>query len=158
VVLTPRQMRAGGAAALAMAVPTNAASWWHEPAADALLTAVLPQHWPFRYDPKPDVDLCLRPNDDTGEIELTQVLDAERGKALYSPVERSKHERIPDEQVEGPGISAWFAPSYEKAITELAEERGISPSECAERFATLSLPESAQGWRSHPALGFFKKR
>ncbi|PXW94115.1 CRISPR-associated Cas3 family helicase [Sphaerotilus hippei] len=158
VVLTPRQMRAGGATALAMAIPTNAASWWHEPAADALLTAMLPQHSPFRYDPKPGVDLCLRPNEDTGEIELTQVLDAERGQALYQPVERAKHERIPDEQVQGCGISPWFAASYEQAILDLAEARDISAAQCAQRFATLSLPENAQGWRSHPVLGFTKKR
>lgn len=158
VALTPRQMRAGGAAALAMAVPTNAASWWHEPAADALLTAALPQHSPFRHDPRPDVDLCLRPNDDTGEIELTQVLDAERGHAFYPSVERGKHMHIPDAQVQGPGISPWFALSYEDAIADLAEARGISPTECAERFATLSLPENEQGWQSHPALGFVKRR
>lgn len=155
--LTPRQMRAGGATAQAMEVPTNAASWWSEPAADALLVASLPQHWPFRHDPTPDVDLCLRPNDDTGAIELTEVVDAQSGGALYLPTEK-RHELIPDEQVQGPGIAPWFAPSYEDAITELAEARGMSAQDCAERFATLSLPKSEQGWRSHPALGFSKRK
>jgi CRISPR-associated endonuclease/helicase Cas3 len=27
---------------------------------------------------------------------------------------------------------------------------------CAKRFGTLSLPESTNGWRFHPALGFTK--
>lgn len=158
VVLSPRQLRAGSATALAMNVSTNAASWWHAPAADALLTALLPQHWPFRNDPVPDVDLCLRPNDDSGEVELTQVLDTKQGRALYLPVERALHERIPDDAVRGPGVSPWFAPSYEQAILDLAEARCLSAQHCAERFATLTLPNSPQGWRSHPVLGFVKRR
>ncbi len=158
VILTPRQLRSGGTAALATRVPVNAASWWHEPAADALLTAMLPQHSPFRHDPVVHVDLCLRPNDDTGEVELTEVLDAERGQRLYQPVERSLHERISDDAVRGHGISPWFEQSYEQAISELAEARGLGPQACAERFATLSLPKSEQGWRSHPVLGFVRRR
>ena len=40
----------------------------------------------------------------------------------------------------------------------LAEARGLGPQACAERFATLSLPKSQQGWRSHPVLGFVRRR
>ncbi|MBP6618033.1 MAG: type I-F CRISPR-associated helicase Cas3, partial [Burkholderiaceae bacterium] len=37
----------------------NAASWWHLPVADALLTAVLPQQQPFRHDTTPTEDVVL---------------------------------------------------------------------------------------------------
>jgi len=42
-------------------------------------------------------------------------------------------------------------------LTELAQERGMTLEACAERYGTVTLPESMQGWRFHPALGFIKR-
>lgn len=159
LTLSPRQLRAGGAAALAQALATNAASWWSTPPADALLTAMLPQHWPFRDNRVPTVDLCLRPHDDSGEVELTRVLEGDfSGRLLYQAVERSLHERLSDDAVHGHGIAPWIELGYDQAIHALAEARGLSDQACAERFATITLPHSTQGWRSHPTLGFVKKK
>ena len=42
--------------------------------------------------------------------------------------------------------------------SELAQELDMSLEDCAQRFGTVSLPESERGWRFHPVLGFAKRR
>ncbi len=44
-----------------------------------------------------------------------------------------------------------------QALRQLREARGLSLEQCAERYATASLPESQAGWRWHEQLGFNKK-
>ncbi len=139
----------------------NAASWWSLPPADALLTAVLQQQKPFRFDPIKRVDLLLRPNDDGDAYELVQLMDnpkGRRGEPFYMVVEKSKHQRIPDASVEGAGIAPWGHTNYLQALTELADELAKPLADCARSFGTVTLPENDNGWRFHPALGFTKWR
>lgn len=139
----------------------NATSWWRLPPADALLTAVLPQQQSFRLDTMQRVDLELRPNDDEDDYELVQLMDkphGHRGEKLGVKIETSQNHRIPDPAVQGHGISSWGQTDYWEALTELAAELDMSLTDCARRFGTVTLPEYANGWRFHPALGFTKYR
>ena len=45
-----------------------------------------------------------------------------------------------------------------EALASLADDLGQELESCARRFGTVTLPESDQGWRFHPALGFVKQR
>ena len=42
-------------------------------------------------------------------------------------------------------------------MAALAQARGLPQQQCAERYATASLPESQAGWRWDECLGFSKK-
>ena len=136
----------------------NAALWWSRPPADALLTAVLPKQQPFRQDSAPRVDLLLRVlDDDDDNYVLTRLLPTKRRRVkLYETVEKSLLTRLPAICVHGPGIHPWGEVDYMDALHELATARDMSLSECARKFGTVTLPDSAAGWRFHPALGFAK--
>jgi CRISPR-associated endonuclease/helicase Cas3 len=139
----------------------NAASWWQLAPADALLTAVLPQQQPFRDDPMQDVDLELRPNEDGDDYTLILLMEKKgghRGETTFVELEKSHNKRIPDPKVQGEHITAWGPTEYITALTDLATAVDISMEVCAKRFGTVSLPESTNGWRFHPALGFTKDR
>ena len=139
----------------------NATSWWQLPPADALLTAVLPQQQPFRLDTLKRVDLELRPNDDEDDYELVLLMDkpnGRRGEKQKVLVDASQNHRIPDQHVQGDGITAWGETDYWDALTQLAAELDMPLADCARRFGTVTLPENVNGWRFHPALGFTKYR
>lgn len=139
----------------------NATSWWQLPPIDALLTAVLPQQQPFRLDTMKRVDLELRPNDDEDDYELVLLVDkpnARRGEKMGVKVEMSQNHRIPEQEVQGRGVSSWGQADYLEALRELAVELEMPLAVCARRFGTVTLPESVDGWRFHPALGFSKSR
>lgn len=139
----------------------NATSWWQMPPADALLTAVLQQQQPFRHDALKRVDLLLRPNDQEDDCELVQLMDkpkGRRGETQFVVVEKSLNHRIPDTAVQGAGIVPWGQTDYMEALIALAEALDMPLADCARRFGTVTLPESVNGWRFHPALGFTKKR
>jgi CRISPR-associated endonuclease/helicase Cas3 len=138
----------------------NAASWWHLPVADALLTAVLPQQQPFRHDTTPKEDVVLVPNED-GDDHVLKLLVPVPG---HTPGGRPRttdnahlEHRIPDDQVQGPGIAPWGQTDYMAALHTLAANMEISIENCAYRFGGVTLrydKESGGGWRFHPALGF----
>jgi CRISPR-associated endonuclease/helicase Cas3 len=142
----------------------NASSWWACSPADALLTGLIPQAQKFRDDAGPqEVDLVLLPDDDD-EVELAKlhwVLDTRQGPRAgksYSEVE-SLHTRLEDRLLQGPGIAAWGVSDYMAELSALADALGMSSlRRCAERFGTVSVPEHQQGWRSHPVLGFTKRK
>ncbi len=139
----------------------NAASWWHLAPADALLTAVLPQQQPFRFDPIQRVDLELRPNEEGDGYVLIQLLQKKggrRGETTFVEIEKSQNKRVPDDKVQGAHISAWGQTDYMDALTTLATELDMPLDACARRFGTVSLPKNANGWRFHPALGFTKAK
>ncbi|MFM9880190.1 MAG: type I-F CRISPR-associated helicase Cas3f [Burkholderiaceae bacterium] len=144
------------------AVPSlNAASWWHLAPADALLTAVLPQQQPFRFDPIARVDLELRPNeegDDYVLIQLKPKKGGRHGETVFVEIEKSQNKRVPDELVQGERITVWGQTNYMEALTALANELGLSLETCARRFGTVTLPVNANGWRFHPALGFTRAK
>ena len=155
--------RQRGSAQASAPPPLNAASWWHLPPADALLTAVLPQQQPFRFDIMERVDLVLRANEDEDDYELAQLMkkpngNGHHGETVFQVVEKSQNHRIPDAAVQGHGISAWGQMDYWQALTELAAGLDMPLADCARRFGTLTLPKNDNGWRFHPALGFTKYR
>lgn len=137
----------------------NAATWWHLPPADALLTALLQHRQPFRKEDTPQRDLFLRPIDDDANYELVELVaesPRQRAGKLHVELEASMNHRIDDAQVQGTGIAPWGHSDYMQALVELAQELGISTMDCALRYGTVTLPQSEQGWRFHPALGFSK--
>ncbi len=139
----------------------NAASWWHLAPADALVTAVLPQQQPFRFDPVQRVDLELRPNAEGDNYALIQLIAKKgdrRGETVFVEIEKSLHTRVPDGEVHGDCISAWGQTDYMEALAALAIELDVSLEACARRFGTVSLPKNDNGWRFHPALGFTKAK
>ncbi len=137
--------------------PLGAYTWYG--LARASLTAVLPQQQPFRADTTKRVDLVLMP-DDSGERYSLQQVTKERGHRtpLYVEVETSKHHRIPDTALASSTITPWGETDYLEALASLADDVGQELESCARRFGTVTLPESDQGWRFHPALGFVKQR
>ncbi len=137
----------------------NATLWWDQPAADALLTAALQQQQPFRRDNTPRVDLFLRVRaEDDEDYELTRLLPKPGGRGdLYESVDASLLLRLPDQCVQGTGISPWGDTDYMEALRDLAATRDIDVSGCARRFGTVTLPEHETGWRFHPALGFARR-
>jgi CRISPR-associated endonuclease/helicase Cas3 len=140
----------------------NAASWWHLPVADALLTAVLPQQQPFRHDTTPTEDVVLAPNEGGDDYVLKLLVPApgtSAGGHHRTTALESAHleHRIPDDQVQGPGIAPWSQTDYLAALHTLAANMGISIEKCAYRFGGVTLrddKESGAKWRFHPALGF----
>jgi CRISPR-associated endonuclease/helicase Cas3 len=154
-------LRQRGSAKAGGQLVLNATWWWHMPPADALLTALLPQQQSFRRDDTKRVDLLLRPTADEDDYELVQLMDkpnGRRGEKEFAVVEISRNHRIPDMDVQGLGIEPWGQADYLQALIELADELDKSLSYCAERFGTVTLPQSDNGWRFHPALGFTKAR
>ncbi|MCA6215894.1 type I-F CRISPR-associated helicase Cas3 [Ideonella sp. B7] len=138
----------------------NASTWWHAAPQDATLTAVLQRAQPFRQEPyPPDVTLALLPDEDADDVLLHRVMEgAKRGQSLYVPIDRSLHHRVPNEAVRGDRIEAWGTTDYLSALAELARALDQPLDRCAKRFGTVAVPDSTDGWRYHPALGFAKKR
>ena len=142
----------------------NASTWWRAPPADALLTAVIPQKQRFR-DSRPDLDLVLLPDEDGEQALLHRVKDRRDwrpGQSPYIEVERSEHMALDAALVQGERIQPWAVTDYLQALRALADELGLPLMETARRFGTISVPAPQEGaptgWRSHPALGFVKKR
>jgi CRISPR-associated endonuclease/helicase Cas3 len=158
-VVEPSSMRS--LIQLAGRVRRHRASWWHLPAADALLTAVLPQQQPFRDDAIPRVALELRPNEEGDDYTLHWLMPKKggrRGETTSVEVEKSLNKRVPDELLLGEHVSAWGHTSYMDALSELADDLELSLAECARRYGTVTLPGSQNGWQFHPALGFTKAK
>lgn len=134
--------------------PLSAASWWQLPRQDALYTGVIPQQQPFREDTRKRIELVLRLNDEEDDYGLCERVE-ERGQAdSYVEVERSLNGRIPDAQVTGTGIGPWGVRDYMEELHRLAVQLDMPVQDCALRFGTVTLPESQDGWRFHPSLGF----
>ncbi|WP_312257392.1 type I-F CRISPR-associated helicase Cas3f [Stutzerimonas nitrititolerans] len=131
----------------------DAACAWQFP--DAALTWALPQQQPFRDDPGVEEDLLFLPDDDGGRLIAHRIHQAAKGKqkAIYTSAESQIVYLQPSF---GPGISFWGQHDLLQLLNEQAEAQGLSLQHCAERFTTVSVPDSTQGWRYHPMLGFGK--
>lgn len=138
----------------------NASTWWHAAPQDATLTAVLQCVQPFRQESNPpDVTLVLLPDEDGEDVLLHRVMDGpKRGQNLYVPVDRSQHHRISDEAVRGERIQPWGVTDYLSGLVELATVLDMPLDSCAKRFGTVAVPDSIDGWRYHPVLGYGRKR
>ena len=155
---TPEEIRRARGAVPSQRPILNAASWWHLPAQDALLTAFLPQQQPFRDDGgRREVDLVLQANEDGDDFELVMLIEPKKrqrgARAVEVPVNLLCH-RVPAAKVHGERIAPWGVTDYLAELEKLATELDIDLAECAQRYGTLTLPDSVNGWRFHPVLGF----
>ena len=145
------------------ATPTHAACLqWHEPQPDAprslWLTGLLPQFQRFRYDPQQRDDVALLPDEEEETLQLHRVQDGKRRhEKLYVPIHQSLCHPVPAAQLASPSVSPWPQVGLMEELAALAQARGLSLEQCAERYATASLPESQAGWRWNERLGFSKK-
>lgn len=153
---------ARGPSAAPTAAALNASSWWNAAPADALLGGLIPQAQPFRDDAgQRELSLVLLPDDDAEQAELHWVMDTRQGRqqqTSYLRVEDELHTPLDDKRVNGPGISPWGVTDYLRELDALAESLDMPLRRCAERFGTVTVPENEGGWRSHPVLGFSKRR
>lgn len=134
----------------------NAASVWQHP--QAALTGVLPQQQRFRDDPTRQHTLVWLPDEDAETLLLHRIDEnpAQRGQDLYVPVGNSQLHRLELESQLGPGIGPWGHHHLMTLLTAHAEAMELSLEDCAKRLATVTVPQSTQGWRYHPWLGFGK--
>jgi CRISPR-associated endonuclease/helicase Cas3 len=122
------------------------------------LTGLLPQFQRFRYDPQPRDDVALLPDEEEDTLRLHRVQDGERGyDKLYVPIHQSLCHPVPAAQLASPSVSPWPQVDLMEELAALAQAQGLSLEQCAERYATASLPESQAGWRWDERLGFSKK-
>ncbi|MDC8773554.1 type I-F CRISPR-associated helicase Cas3f [Roseateles albus] len=140
----------------------NASTWWQAIPGDALLTGLIPQQQPFRAQTGPDeISLVLLPDEGGEHAVLHRVLEntnGRRGEKLYVAVELSEHRAMADGSVQGERMQAWGVTDYMRELSELAEAMGLPMRWCAERFGQVSVRENDEGWQSHAALGFAKRR
>ncbi|MBX3659866.1 MAG: type I-F CRISPR-associated helicase Cas3 [Ramlibacter sp.] len=145
------------------ATPTHAACLhWQEPrpnkARSLWLTGLLPQFQRFRRDDQKRDDVALLPDEKEETLQLHRVQDGEqRYEKLYVPIHQSLCHPVPAAQLASPSVSPWPQVGLMEEVAALAQARGLSLEQCAERYATASLPESQAGWRWHEQLGFNKK-
>lgn len=145
------------------ATPTHAACLhWHEPQLDTprslWLTGLLPQFQHFRYDPQPRDDVALLPDEDEETLQLHRVQDGERRyDKLYVPIHQSLCHPVPAAQLASPSVSPWPQVNLMVELAALAQAQGLSLEQCAQRYATASLPQCRAGWRWHEQLGFSRK-
>ena len=135
---------------------------WHEPQPDAprslWLTGLLPQFQRFRQDDQKRVDVALLPDEEEETLQLHRVQDGERRyEKLYVPIHHSLCHPVPAAQLASPSVSPWPQVGLMEELAALAQARGLSLEQCAERYVTASLPESQAGWRWDERLGFSKK-
>ncbi|MBS7350076.1 MAG: type I-F CRISPR-associated helicase Cas3 [Comamonas sp.] len=122
------------------------------------LTGLLPQFQRFRHDTQGRTDLVFLPDEDEETLQLHRIedKDAQRDK-LYVPIQRNMcHEVALDARERGSAgsVSPWLQVDLMEELRLLADAQGLTLEQCAQRYATMSLPDSQNGWRFHPALGF----
>ena len=137
-------------------VARDASLHWQAPGS-LWLTGLLPQFQRFRYDPLPRVDVAWLPDDDEEVLTLHRVDDGTGPREkLFVPIQ-SLVNPVPDAAVRGERITPWMQLDLLVALEQWAEQQDQPLRRCAEKIATASLPESVQGWRFHPWLGFNKE-
>lgn len=135
--------------------PLGAYSWYRLPR--LALLGVMPQKYPFRKQTIQQEELVLLPDESGDDWVLHKVWKERPGQqALYIPVEESELER----QALGcqERIQPWGVPDYLSALAGLADNKELTLDQAAKTFGVVTVPESTQGWRFHPALGFSIRR
>ncbi|MFN3712426.1 MAG: type I-F CRISPR-associated helicase Cas3f [Alcanivoracaceae bacterium] len=134
--------------------PLGAYSWYRLPR--LTLLGVMPQKYPFRRQTMKQEDLVLLPDESGDNWVLHKVWkERPRQQALYIRVETSQMQRVELDCQER--IQSWAVPDYLAALAELADNKGMALERAAETFGVVTVPESSQGWRFHPVLGFSKR-
>lgn len=133
------------------------ACWQHPQAA---LTGVLPQQQPFREDTMKTTTLAWLPvgDEDEDKLEPHRVEDvhgAKRGARLYVPVGGDLLHALSFDVA--PCVSHWGEFDLLAAVNEQTEAQDMPLRRAAEKFTTVEVPESTQGWLWHPWLGYVKK-
>lgn len=147
----------------------NASSWWNASPQDALLTALLQRAQPFRDDGgQQEVDLVLLPDEEEANEDgiarsaaLHRVMETKKGwrkEVSYLRAERSEHFPVDEALVHGVRIEPWGVCDYMQELHSLAESLDMPLELCAKKFGTVSVPAHDAGWRSHPVLGFSRKK
>lgn len=132
----------------------NAATNWQVPATS--LTWAMPQHQPFRENTMKEETLVFLPDDDEEQLEIKRIhAQAQRGKGAVYTSEESRVTRY--ELDFGRGVSAWGQFDLMALLVEQAEVQGKSLWDCGTQMTTVEVPESNEGWRWNPLLGFTKK-
>jgi CRISPR-associated endonuclease/helicase Cas3 len=80
---------------------------------------------------------------------------AQPGEPLFVDINDLLH-TLADRDLVGPGIGPWCHTELLGVLASWADDRDESLRESAEKVATVSLPESREGWRFHSVLGFNK--
>ncbi|MFC4728982.1 type I-F CRISPR-associated helicase Cas3f [Coralloluteibacterium thermophilus] len=156
--MLPRQ-RMPGSVAPPMDAPMerDESAWsWQYP--KAALTGVLPQQQPFREDTLRKTTVAFLPDEDEERLVLHRVEDdpLRRGRSLYVSIDRSLRQNVKLDP--GARIDVWGQFDLMALLAEQAEHLDLPLATCAERLATVEVPESAQGWRYHSWLGFGEKK
>lgn len=131
----------------------NAATGWQYP--QSLLTGVLAQQQPFRENTMRTAQLVLLPEDEDSDRLCLHRVEADpsrRGQNLYTPVDASQRHDVAIEL--GPRVTAWGQFDLDTLLQAQADAHDLTLYEAACRFGQLEAPESTQGWRYHPWLGF----
>ena len=137
-------------------VNRDASLHWQAPGS-VWLTGVLPQYQRFRYDPLPRVDVAWLPDDDAEALTLHRVDDrAGPRDRLFVPIQGLVHP-VPEAAVRGERIAPWLQFDLLAALEHWAEQQDQPLRRAAEKIAVASLPQSTQGWRFHPWIGFNKE-
>ncbi|MFV3332159.1 type I-F CRISPR-associated helicase Cas3f [Pseudomonas sp. NY15437] len=135
----------------------NAASAWQSPR--AALTWALPQQQRFRDDSQyRQTTLALLPDEDGDSLHLHYVKASKQQREDEYIRDDSLLQRIDLERQLGPRIGRWGQDDLLELLRVQADEQGLSLKDSAKRFATVSAPDSRQGWRYHEALGFARSR
>lgn len=136
----------------------DASLHWASPAR-FWLTGLLPQFQRFRYDPLPRAEVVFLPDEDEADLRLHRVVDGQRRwDKLYVPVGQSllSPERLSFTGSES--VTPWGQVDLLQELVALAQSSGVSLEACAHKYATASLPDNPQGWRSHACLGLVAKQ
>ena len=122
----------------------------------AALTGLLPQQQPFRKQTAATVSLVWLPDADGEQLLLHRVEEPRNRQAapLYVLVNQSLRLDVPLQF--GAGISAWKHFDLMELLEQQAAHAERPLEDCARRFTTVEVPESPDGWRWHPLLGFSK--
>lgn len=127
---------------------------WQNP--QAALAGVLPQQQPFRHDEQRVTTLAWLPDEDDKLVPHRVEDDrTRRGQKLYVSAPGMLH-CIPLQTSDG--ISPWGEFDLSALVAEQAEAQDLSLERAARKFTTAQVPQSDQGWRWHPWLGFTKQR
>lgn len=130
----------------------NAASGWQF--ASAALNGVLPRLQRFRAQTQVMETLVFLPDDDGEALRLHRVEESQqlRGQNLYIPV----HDSLlrPVSLTLGQGMNAWGSEELMELVQAQADAQDMGLRRSAEKFTVVEVPQSTQGWRHHPWLGF----
>lgn len=136
------------------APPLGAYTWYAMPRVHLL--GVLARVQPFRKQAGYQEELVLLPDESGESWVLHRIHEGrKRGENIYVRVE---HSLVNLAGQLGARIQAWGEEDYMDTLHTVAEELDLALDSAAKKFGTVTVPESAQGWRYHPMLGFTKRR